>query len=372
MAILNIQIGSVGLVGVSPVVVYIDTNDTLATVTTAGYLTQAKAQGFAFTEDMMACVSTRATPNAATVDVAWLEISISGTTVSLIPTGAPGQVVLPTITNAIVYATNVTGTLSTAGANIFNLGNIAAGQSGTAGTLTSFPATAANGSLIIAAVNNVGGHTSTVSSVAGLGQNTAYTLPDPGVAAAQFILNNNAGTQTIATGSLALTAGNFTAGSSGHAGTLTSFSGTAARGSLIIAAVANTGNSTTTLSNNAMGQATVVNIPDPGNAIGQLLIGATATPFTANHIMVASGTGGLVADAGYQMKVGAQVAVAGGAAAQTVVDAFCTAASNVIANWNDTTNAVEIKTVAAGNGSFVVTSTADPGASHINYIITKV
>lgn len=71
------------------------------------------------------------------------------------------------------------------------------------------------------------------------------------------------------------------------------------------------------------------------------------------------------------MKSGEQVAVAGGAAAQTVTDAFCKTTSGVVASWNDTTNAVSIQKVAAGNGSFVVTSSGDPGASHINYIISN-
>ena len=80
---------------------------------------------------------------------------------------------------------------------------------------------------------------------------------------------------------------------------------------------------------------------------------------------------GTIADQGVAMKSVAQAAVAGGAAAQTVADAFCTTTSCVIASWNDTTNAVQIQKVAAGNGSFIVTSTADPGASHLNYVIFK-
>jgi len=82
-------------------------------------------------------------------------------------------------------------------------------------------------------------------------------------------------------------------------------------------------------------------------------------------------TAGTVIDQGVAFKSVAQAAVAGGAAAQTVTDAFCTTGSMVTASWNDTTNAVSIQKVAAGNGSFVVTSSGDPGASHLNYIITK-
>ena len=92
--------------------------------------------------------------------------------------------------------------------------------------------------------------------------------------------------------------GNIQAGLSGTAGTLASFPGVAAKGSLVIAAVANTGNTLTTISNDAMGQASVINIPDPANAIGQLLIGATATPLVSGNFPQNSGTAGLVVDSG--------------------------------------------------------------------------
>jgi hypothetical protein len=147
----------------------------------------------------------------------------------------------------------------------------------------------------------------------------------------------------------AINGGNIQAGLSGTAGTVASFPATAANGSLVLAAVNAGGAFTTTISNGTMGQSTVYTMGD---------IGAT--------------TGGLVvATAAIRVKSVAQAVVAGGNASQTITDTFCTTTANVIANWNDTTNAVEIKTVAAGNGSFVVVSTADPGASHLNYIIIK-
>jgi hypothetical protein len=92
--------------------------------------------------------------------------------------------------------------------------------------------------------------------------------------------------------------GNIAAGLSGTAGTVSSFPGTAAKGSLILAAVANTGNTTTTISNAAMGQASVISIPDPANALGEFLIGATATPFVSGNFPQNSGTAGLMVDSG--------------------------------------------------------------------------
>ena len=353
MAILQCTNSIVGTVGITPNMVFIDTNDTAAAVQAAGYLNTVIHEGLLQVSGPNTKIGSNRSGDVALVNTTtgplWFTISITG-----VP---PSQVY------SLVPVTQ-------AGGSIF-AGNVQAGSSGVQGYFISYPPTAANGTFIFEAANNVNNFASTLSNSA-VGQATVYTIPDPGAATANLIISASAGTQHITTGNLSVDTGNLLAGSSGHAGTVSSFSGTAARGSLILAAVANTGATNTTISNVAMGQASVISIPDPANAIGRFLIGATATPFTANHSLVASGTGGLVADAGYQMKTVAQAAVAGGAAAQTVVDAFCTAASMVVASWNDTSNAVEIETVAAGNGSFVVTSTGDPGASHINYIITKV
>ncbi len=76
----------------------------------------------------------------------------------------------------------------------------------------------------------------------------------------------------VVSGSITSTAGNMTSGSSGDAGTLISYPATASKGTLIVAAVNNTGNTNTTISNAAMGQASVVSIPDPGAATANFLL----------------------------------------------------------------------------------------------------
>lgn len=77
MAILNVVTSVTGLVGVTPRVVYIETNDTLATVTTAGYLNAAQANGASFKESDMALVTLKSSPSAVSTQVAWLEVSYS-------------------------------------------------------------------------------------------------------------------------------------------------------------------------------------------------------------------------------------------------------------------------------------------------------
>lgn len=96
-----------------------------------------------------------------------------------------------------------------------------------------------------------------------------------------------------------INAGNISAGLSGTAGTLSSFSSTPGRGALVIAAVANTGNTNTTISNVAMGQASIISIPDPAAATARFLVGASATPLVSGNFPAASGTGGLVVDSGF-------------------------------------------------------------------------
>ena len=59
---------------------------------------------------------------------------------------------------------------------------------------------------------------------------------------------------------------------------------------------------------------------------------------------------------------------AGGSATTTVADSVITPNSVVIARWQSSANLSQIQTVLPGNGSFVVVSSADPGASVLEYI----
>lgn len=254
--------------------------------------------------------------------------------------------------NYIAHFVDTAGTIDDTAANIQNDGNIQAGKSGTAGTLISFPATAANGSLIISALNAGANFTTTIRNSI-MGQSSVISIPDPGAATANFLLDT-AASQTITgnlivTGSINSTAGNITSGSSGDAGSFISFPPTAANGTLILAAANAGGAFNLTLSNGALGQSSVLTIPDVGAATGFIVTNPTQG----------------------KMKSVTAAVVAGGAASQSVTDAFCTATSTVIANWNTSANAVSIQKVTPGVGSFTVLSSGDPGASTLAYIIMK-
>jgi hypothetical protein len=279
MAIKNIVTSVTGLVGVSPRVIYIDTDDTLATVTTAGYLNKAVQQGFSFNESDMACVTTKTSPSVKEVEVAWLEVSYSSPNWSLVPTGSPGEVDLPTIANYIAHFTNTTGTLSSDAANIINAGNIQAGLSGTAGTLASYPATALKGSLVLAGVANTGNTNVTISNAAH-GQATVISIPDGGQATAEFIISDSAGTQNITSGALQVDAGAISSGlaAGGFAGNFVAWANTTASGNLALLAVDNaSGDFDTVISNAAaIGQDQTISIPDSGAATANFILSASA------------------------------------------------------------------------------------------------
>ena len=167
---------------------------------------------------------------------------------------------------------------------------------------------------------------------------------------------------TNTTGTISSAAGNVTqpgsiaAGLSGTAGTVSSFPGTASKGSLVLAAVANTGNTTTTISNLTMGQASVISIPDPGGATADFAIAAAA--LVNNNLIKASGTAGLIADAG----------IASSAVMQTTAVNTMTGSGQIIlvkANGTEAANAV----TASGNAGVITTSSLTT-AGGANYAIT--
>lgn len=299
MGLLNVNTESPGLVNVSPRIVRIRTTDTYATITAANYLNQTNNTTYSIKGTDILFVSYG--PELTGTSFAIFTPSISNGSVTLIPWVNSSDVLLPVVSGDFA---------------VFNGTN---GQIKDAGYL---PSNAAKTRVVMANGATVVNHIAAYTDV------TGTVGVDPATA---------------------INAGNIQAGLSGTAGTLISFPGTAANGSLIVAGVNAGGAFNTTISNGTMGQSTVYTLGDIGAATGGIPVATSAI----------------------RVKSVAQAAVAGGNAAQTITDTFCTTGSMVTASWNDTTNAVTIQKVAAGNGSFVVTSSADPGASHLNYIITK-
>lgn len=165
----------------------------------------------------------------------------------------------------------------------------------------------------------------------------------------------------------AINGGNIQAGLSGTAGTLASFPATALKGSLALAAVANAGNTVTTISNVAMGQASVISIPDPAGSTANFAL-APAALVTGNAVK-ASGTAGLLVDAGYNIKSAVTASYAGGGTSNAFTATGLTASSIVTAVIATSTNAVAIAKAVPSTNTLTVTFTADPGASTTVYWI---
>lgn len=262
-----------GSVGILPVYKYMVCGDTLAAVTTAGYLNQINLEGYPLTQTDIVNLIYAFNPNTQSGTFEQFSVSISGGVITLNPLSNAGEVTLPTILNHIATYTNTLGHLSEDPATAISGGNIQAGLSGTAGFLASFPATAA-------------------------------------------------------------------------------------RGSLRLTAVANTGDTLVTISNVLHGQASVYSIPDAVNAVGRFLVGATATPFVSGNFPVASGTGGLMVDSG----------VAATALMQNNIVNTMTGVGQIIlakANGTEASNAV----TASGNAGVITTSSLS-AAGGATYAIT--
>ncbi len=303
MSILNIQTAQpTGLASVNPSVIYIETSDTYAVVTATGYLTQQASQGYVFSNDQMALVKT------SDEGVVWLKVAltysgalIENVVVSLVQISSPGDVILPTIANHLIVSTDTAGTLGNLTGTAINNGNIQSGLStgGIVGSFVAYPTTASKGFLALTAlVNATGNFSTTISNALAIGQSQVVSIPDGGTTTSNFIISNSGSTQTIATGSLALSVGTLTLGSSTHASSMTIFPASATNGTLIVSATNAGAANNTTITNGVMGQSTVYTIPDAGNAVGRFLVGASATPFVSGNLPVASGTGGLMADSG--------------------------------------------------------------------------
>jgi len=198
MAILSIQTAQpTGLVSVTPSIIYILTSDTYATVTTTGYLTGSKQEGFTYSNNQMALVyTTDDGPVWLKVVITYSDATIQNTVVSLVQIASPGDVALPTIANHLMVSTDTDGSLANLTGTAINGGSLQAGLSGTAGTLISYPSTASKGSLIVAAVANSGNTNTTISNAA-MGQASVISIPDPAGATANFaiapaaLVNNN-------------------------------------------------------------------------------------------------------------------------------------------------------------------------------------
>lgn len=170
---------------------------------------------------------------------------------------------------------------------------------------------------------------------------------------------NTTGTISSAAGNVTQP-GNIAAGLSGTAGTVSSFPTTASKGALILAGVANTGNTNTTISNVAMGQASVVSIPDPATATANFVVAPAA--LVSGNFVKASGTAGLVADGGAALHAATTASYAGGSTSNAFTATGMASTWIVTAANLTSTNSVSITKVVPSTNTLTITWSADPGA----------
>lgn len=217
MPIKSIQPGQSGVSNNTPSWVYIETNDTIATVTTSGYLTgAAKEYVNTFQPNMMALVSTKTSQNIGIQPVVYI--------LQIVNSSGIWSLQAPAVDVPVPFIVG---------------GNIQAGSSGIAGAFLSYPSTASKGYLELAAVANTG-NTATIISNAAMGQATTVTIPDPGGATAKFALAPSAlvsGNFVKASGTAGLV---VDGGAALHAGTTGAYAGGGTSNAFTVTGMAST------------------------------------------------------------------------------------------------------------------------------------
>ena len=205
------------------------------------------------------------------------------------------------------------------------------------------------------------GNASVLSTVVSLVQvSSPGDVVLPTIANHLMVSTDTVGTLGNLTGT-AINDGPIQAGRSTISGYLSSFPAAAAKGSLRLTAVANTGDTLVTISNALHGQASVYSIPDVGAATGQFLVKTAA--LVSGNVVVASGTAGKVVDGGFAVKANTTAAYAGGGTSNAFTATGLAATSIVTASILASTNAVSIVKVVPGANTLTVDFSADPGAA---------
>jgi hypothetical protein len=177
-------------------------------------------------------------------------------------------------------------------------------------------------------------------------------------------------------GSGDLAAANIDVGASGTAGTLDIFPATASKGKLQITCTNQTGDTTVTLNANAMGQATAMNIPDPGAAAAyfalstaaltlaevDVLDGAIPGTIVANKAIVV-GSDGKCGALAFDGLVTAEAGLAISADQNLALGSGATAATKITMEFDATTTGIGL--LQMGSTAAPMVLAANPGSSVI-------
>lgn len=178
-----------------------------------------------------------------------------------------------------------------------------------------------------------------------------------------FVVTNPAATQHILTNNFQVDAGIISSGifSGGFQGSVAMFPSVANSGSLRFGANPNAGNFQIDITNASFGQATAISIPDPGSITANLTL--APFPLVSGNVVKASGTAGLLVDAGFALLANTTAVWGGGGVTNAFVATGISATSIVTATILASTNAVSIVKAVPSANTLTVTFSADPGAA---------
>ena len=323
----------IGTEGYAPGTLLLNTTDNFATITAAGYMNNiAAASSCQVRASDFVLANYNGGNSIFTISITAGVITLVDSTINIpvtVPQGGTGD------TSLTAYAVLTGGATSTSAVHsIASVGT--AGQVLTSNGVGAFP--------------------------------TMQNATSPGA-----VLLAPAADQNITAHNLTVSQGNLTAGSSGHAGILASFPTTAAKGSLELVAVANTGNTNTIISNAAMGQASTVSIPDPGAstanflldhgvntlAAGSRIIANKVNGTEAGNAVTASGMSGVITTSSLSAAAGASYAITW---TNTDISTTSTILLSVQGGTN-TTVSIQMHVVPGSGTATLTIYNTDPAAS---------
>lgn len=213
-----------GQVGVKPRKVSILSTDSLAVVTATGYLNGTSLQGITLYPTDIIWMTYAYSTLTGTGTFAVFSPTFSNGLITIAEIINAGDVLLPVVSNhlalfhgttgqiydagispsninkalvasindatagRIVHYLDDIGTITSSQFNVTNAGSILAGSSGIKGALLSYPATSATGALVVEGVSNSGDTLTTIRN-ASMAQASIVSIPDPGAATANFLLD---------------------------------------------------------------------------------------------------------------------------------------------------------------------------------------
>lgn len=160
--------------GVSRIWTLVDDASTIAQIVAPNYLYDEQQAGHVFSQNDVIVIKYPS-------DTGLFSVAIDGSNVITL-TSMTGSAGGASVVGRIAHFSSTEGDISGDPAAITNLGDVLAGQSGTAGKFTSFPGTAAKGTLSLQAANSTANY-NTVITNGTMNRNVTFVIPDPGVSA---------------------------------------------------------------------------------------------------------------------------------------------------------------------------------------------